>query len=114
MADDLAQKTCVPCHGGVPPLPESEVNRLLGQLSKGWHVVEGREIAKVYLFNNFVEAVDFVNAITPIAEQEGHHPDLEVGWGRVAVHLRTHAIDGLTENDFILAAKIDQLSPRPA
>lgn len=112
MADELAQKKCVPCHGGMPALPDDEVRRLLSQLAYGWQEVDGKEIAKDYAFKNFVQAVDFVNAITPIAEQEGHHPDLEVGWGRVRVRLRTHAIDGLTENDFILAAKIDQL-PRP-
>lgn len=112
MPDELVEKTCVPCHGGMPPLTEGEVRRLLRQLAGGWQDVDGKEIAKDYAFKNFVQAVDFVNAITPIAEQEGHHPDLEVGWGRVRVRLRTHAIEGLTENDFILAAKIDQL-PRP-
>lgn len=96
----------------MPPLPEAEVRRLLTQL-EGWQVAAGKELTKTYAFKNFVQAVDFVNAITPLAEQEGHHPDLEVGWGRVAVKLRTHAIDGLTENDFILAAKIDQL-PAPS
>ena len=109
MADELAEKTCIPCHGGMPPLPEGEVRRLLSQLTSGWQDVGGKEICKEYAFKNFVQAVDFVNAITPVAEREGHHPDLELGWGRVRVRLRTHAIDGLTENDFILAAKIDQL-----
>lgn len=97
----------------MPPLPENEVRGLLSQLGNGWQVVKGTEIAKTYSFKNFVQAVDFVNAITPIAEREGHHPDLEVGWGRVHVRLRTHAIDGLSENDFILAAKIDEL-PLPS
>ncbi|HLY64633.1 MAG TPA: 4a-hydroxytetrahydrobiopterin dehydratase [Chloroflexota bacterium] len=108
---DLVQKTCVPCSGGMPPLPEARVQELLRQI-EGWRVEGGKEIVKPFTFKNFVQAVEFVNAITPVAEQEGHHPDLEVGWGKVVVRLTTHAIDGLTENDFILAAKIDQL-PRP-
>lgn len=109
MAVDLAQKRCVPCTGATPPLLDDEVRKLLGQLGEGWQDVGGKEITKTYSFKNFVQAVDFVNAITPVAEQEGHHPDLEVGWGNVRVRLRTHAVNGLTENDFILAAKIDQL-----
>jgi 4a-hydroxytetrahydrobiopterin dehydratase len=114
MAEDLAQKTCVPCEGGIPPLPEDEVRRLLSLLN-GWRVLDGKELAKDYSFRDFVQAVEFVNAITPVAEREGHHPDLEIGWGHARVRVRTHAIDGLSENDFILAAKIDQLplpSPR--
>ena len=87
---------------------------MLNQL-EGWTLVEAgghQEISKRYRFRNFVEAVDFVNRITPVAEAEGHHPDLEVSWGRVGVRLWTHAAGGLTDNDFILAAKIDSFPLR--
>jgi 4a-hydroxytetrahydrobiopterin dehydratase len=88
-------------------LSAAEWQPLLAQL-EGWEVREGVRLAKEYRFKNFVEAVDFVNRITPVAEAEGHHPDLQVGWGRVLVELTTHAANGLTENDFVLAAKIDR------
>jgi 4a-hydroxytetrahydrobiopterin dehydratase len=100
----------------VPPLGQDQAEELLGQLD-GWSLQEAaghQEIAKGFKFRNFVEAVDFVNQITPVAEAEGHHPDLEVSWGRVRVRLWTHAAGGLTENDFILAAKIDRLAHRVA
>ncbi len=105
---DLASRRCVPCEGGTPPLDAAQVEPLLAQLS-GWTVEEGKRLVKEYRFKNFVEAVEFVNEITPVAEAEGHHPDLFVTWGAVKVSLWTHAVGGLTENDFILAAKIDQL-----
>lgn len=103
----LSQKHCVPCEGGTPPLTAAEIEPLLDQLH-GWKIEDGK-LAKSYSFGNFVEAVDFVNAITPVAEAEGHHPDLYVRWGAVRVMLWTHAVNGLSENDFILAAKIDEL-----
>jgi 4a-hydroxytetrahydrobiopterin dehydratase len=96
----------------VPALGPDQVEALLSQLD-GWSLEEEaghQEISKGFKFRNFVEAVDFVNRITPVAEAEGHHPDLEVSWGRVRVLLWTHAAGGLTENDFILAAKIDSLA----
>ena len=108
-AGELAQKHCVPCEGGTPPLTQAQVEPLLAQLD-GWAVVEGKQIAKSYRFKNFVEAVDYVNKITPVAEAEGHHPDLLVRWGEVRIELWTHAIGGLSENDFIMAAKIDQVA----
>ncbi|MHB8621005.1 MAG: 4a-hydroxytetrahydrobiopterin dehydratase [Chloroflexota bacterium] len=108
MDAELTQKSCLPCSGATPPLGTADIQELL-KLLDGWRVVDGKELAKSYAFKNFVEAVQFVNAITPVAEREGHHPDLLVGWGTVRVMLRTHAIDALSENDFILAAKIDQL-----
>jgi 4a-hydroxytetrahydrobiopterin dehydratase len=108
-AGELAQKHCVPCEGGTPPLTGAQIEPLLAQLG-GWEVVEGKQLAKSYPFRNFVEAVDFVNKITPVAEAEGHHPDLVVRWGEVRVELWTHAIGGLSENDFIMAAKIDEVA----
>ncbi len=107
-ASELAQKRCVPCEGGTPPLTDEPVEPLLQQLD-GWEVINGKKLSKSFRFANFVEAVDFVNKITPVAEAEGHHPDLVVRWGEVRVELWTHAIGGLSENDFIMAAKIDQV-----
>jgi 4a-hydroxytetrahydrobiopterin dehydratase len=108
----LAARRCVPCEAGTPPLRPEQWRPLLEQLD-GWEVRDSVRLTKEYRFNDFVQAVDFVNRITPIAEAEGHHPDLQVGWGRVLVELTTHAAHGLTENDFVLAAKIDQDAARP-
>lgn len=109
MASELNGKTCVPCTSQTPTLPLQEIERLLEQLGGDWQLIGEKALTKAYRFKDFLEAVGFVNAITPVAEQEGHHPDLLVTWGRVRVTLQTHVIDGLSENDFILAAKIDQL-----
>lgn len=108
---DLARKSCTPCKGGIPPLEIHEYEPLLKQL-EGWTVEDGRRLVKSYSFPNFVEAVRFVDAITPIAESEGHHPDLYVKWGEVRAILYTHKINGLHENDFILAAKLDEAYAR--
>jgi 4a-hydroxytetrahydrobiopterin dehydratase len=107
-ANDLASRTCVPCRGGVPPLGADEVARLLGEL-QGWEVVEGHHLKKTFAFPNFRQSLALVNRIGEVAEAEGHHPDICFGWGHAAVTIYTHAIDGLTESDFILAAKIDAL-----
>ncbi|TMI78954.1 MAG: 4a-hydroxytetrahydrobiopterin dehydratase [Bacillati bacterium ANGP1] len=104
----LADKRCVPCLGGTPPLTPAEIAPLLAQL-EGWTVEAHKRLTKPFKFKNFVEAVAFVNAIMPVAEHEGHHPDLHVRWGQVRVELWTHKIDGLTESDFVMAAKIDRL-----
>ncbi|MBI4816070.1 MAG: 4a-hydroxytetrahydrobiopterin dehydratase [Deltaproteobacteria bacterium] len=104
----LAEKDCVPCRGGVPPLSDGEVSRLLGELGGGWQVVEGHHLGKTFTFSDFKSALAFVNRIGELAEQQGHHPDLELGWGRVRIEIFTHAIGGLTESDFVLAAKCDQ------
>lgn len=109
MSTDLAQRKCTPCRGDVPPLTREEFAPLLARLPEGWEVVEDRRLVKAFPFRNFVQAVDFVQALTPIAEEEGHHPDLHVRWGEVRVELWTHKIGGLHENDFILAAKLDRL-----
>jgi 4a-hydroxytetrahydrobiopterin dehydratase len=105
-----AERHCVACKPGTPPLPVAEVDALLGRLG-GWTVEDAaghRQLTKTYRFKGFMPAVEFVNRIAPIAEAEGHHPDLLVGYGAVTVELWTHAAGGLTENDFILAARIDQ------
>ncbi|MGH9533253.1 MAG: 4a-hydroxytetrahydrobiopterin dehydratase [Terriglobales bacterium] len=103
----LAEKSCVPCRGGVPPLSGVELERLRQQLPS-WTVVQGHHLQRDYKFPDFVTALAFVNQIGAIAEKEGHHPDIELGWGRVGVRTFTHKIDGLTESDFILAAKIEE------
>lgn len=104
----LAEKHCVPCRGGVPPLQGPELERLAGQVPD-WQVVQGHHLVRSFAFPDFVTALAFVNRAGAIAEQEGHHPDLYLYWGKVEVHIWTHKIDGLTESDFILAAKIDQV-----
>jgi 4a-hydroxytetrahydrobiopterin dehydratase len=104
---ELAQKHCVPCRGGVPPLKGAELLKLAAQLPD-WKVVDEHHITKTFQFPDFQTALAFVNRAGAVAEAEGHHPDLTLTWGRVDVTTYTHKIDGLTESDFILAAKIDQ------
>jgi 4a-hydroxytetrahydrobiopterin dehydratase len=108
---NLADKKCVPCRGGVPPLEGEELARLAAQL-QGWKVVEQHHIEKSFLFPDFKTALDFVVRVGDVAEEQGHHPDLTLSWGRVGVQIHTHKIEGLTESDFILAAKIDRLYSR--
>jgi len=103
----LAQKRCVPCRGGVPPLKGEELQKLSAQLSD-WEVVADHHITRTFVFPDFKTALAFVNRAGEIAEAEGHHPDMLLTWGRVDVKTYTHKIDGLTESDFILAAKIEQ------
>jgi 4a-hydroxytetrahydrobiopterin dehydratase len=105
--DSLANRHCVPCHGGVPRLKGEEIEPLLRQL-QGWEVFEEHHLAKQYKFGNFRDALAFVNRVGAVAETEGHHPDIAFGWGYARLTVYTHAIDGLTESDFILAAKIDE------
>lgn len=104
---DLTQKKCVPCEGGVPTLGKAEIEKLLTQVS-GWSL-NGKWITKEFQFKNFVAAMKFVNQVANLAEEEGHHPDIHIHYNRVRLDIWTHAIDGLSENDFILAAKIDAL-----
>jgi 4a-hydroxytetrahydrobiopterin dehydratase len=108
MPEDLADQNCVPCKGGTPALRLEQIQPLLAQL-EGWKIEDGKKLVKSYKFKNFVEAVRFVNAITPVAEEQGHHPDLYVRWGEVRAYLWTHSIDGLTESDFYMAAKLDRV-----
>ena len=106
---DLGSKSCKPCEGGVPPLTLPEIERLLAQLT-GWDVL-GVELVKVFQFGNYYETMAFVNAAAWVSHRENHHPDLEVGYRQCRVRYSTHAIGGLSENDFICAAKIDALLP---
>ncbi len=105
----LAGKNCVPCRGGVPPLRGEEIEPLLTQVS-GWRVVDEHHLEKDYAFPDFQTALDFVNQAGGIAEEQGHHPDIFLSWGKAGIKIWTHKIDGLTESDFILAAKIDELA----
>jgi 4a-hydroxytetrahydrobiopterin dehydratase len=109
-ADELTRKHCVPCEGGVPTLPAEEVRQLLAALP-GWRLTaDGKHIRREWRVKDFATALDFFNRVGQIAEEEDHHPDLHlVGYRNVAIEISTHAAGGLTENDFILAAKIDRL-----
>lgn len=109
MSRRLAERECEPCHGDVPPLEGEELADLLDELPAGWEVVEGHHLAKTFEFDDFASALDFVNEVGELAEEQGHHPDLHLSWGEVGVEVWTHAIDGLSENDFILAARIERL-----
>jgi 4a-hydroxytetrahydrobiopterin dehydratase len=104
----LASRHCVPCRGGVPPL-EGEALETFARQLPDWRVVEQHHLEKSYRFPDFKTALEFVNRIGMVAEEEGHHPDLCFGWGNVQVTIFTHKIKGLTESDFILAAKVDEL-----
>lgn len=105
---DLADKTCVPCRGGVPALKGEELQALALQVPH-WQVVDGHHIVRKFEFPDFRQALAFVNRVGEVAEQQGHHPDILFTWGKAEVKTYTHKIDGLTESDFILAAKIDKL-----
>ncbi|MDE3180931.1 MAG: 4a-hydroxytetrahydrobiopterin dehydratase [Acidobacteriota bacterium] len=104
----LASKTCVPCRGGVPPLKGAELRALESQVA-GWKVVDEHHLVKTFTFPDFKAALLFVNRVGGIAEEQGHHPDIYLTWGKAEIKTWTHKIDGLTESDFILAAKIDEL-----
>ena len=109
---DLAAKKCKPCEGGVAPLSADEARRMLGQLKPGWQLVEdGRAIKRELSFKDFYHTMSFVNALAHVANLEDHHPDLEVGYNYCRIRYSTHAIGGLSENDFICAAKADALTP---
>lgn len=105
---DLAEQSCVPCRGGVPPLAGTALASFAEQVPE-WSVVDGHHVEREFTFPNFVEALAFTNKVGELAETEGHHPDIYLAWGKVGVKIWTHKIDGLTESDFVLAAKIDRL-----
>lgn len=105
---ELAKKECVPCKGGVPPLRGNDLAILLEQLGDGWQIVDEHHLEKEYTFKNFREALDFTHRIGELAEAQGHHPDIYLAWGKAKLTIWTHKIDGLTESDFILAAKADE------
>ncbi len=104
---ELAKKKCVPCSGDTPPLKGAELEQLKTQLGNDWRVTDGHHLEKSYTFKDFVGALDFTNRVGAVAEAQGHHPDIYLGWGKVKLTIWTHAINGLTESDFILAAKAD-------
>jgi 4a-hydroxytetrahydrobiopterin dehydratase len=106
---DLTAKDCVPCRGGVPPLEGEALADLTKQLGHEWRVVDGHHLEKEFAFPDFKTALAFTNRVGALAEAEGHHPDILLAWGKVKITLFTHKIDGLTESDFILAAKAEQL-----
>ena len=106
---DLAGKQCIPCKGGVPPLRGAELGALLEQLGGGWQVVDEHHLAKDYRFVDFTGALAFANRVGGMADEQQHHPDIHLSWGHVRVEIWTHKIDGLTESDFVFAAKADRL-----
>ncbi len=108
--EKLARRRCQPCEGGVPPLDQTAVAELRRALHADWTLsADGKWLVRSIAFENYARTLGFVNAVGWIAESEDHHPDLEVVWGKCTVKWSTHAVDGLTENDFICAAKVDQL-----
>ncbi|MEO5929494.1 MAG: 4a-hydroxytetrahydrobiopterin dehydratase [Candidatus Kapaibacterium sp.] len=106
---DLAEKECVPCRGGVPALTHEEIAPLRALLGGGWNVVDDHHLAKDFLFDDFLGALAFTNKVGALAESQGHHPDIHLAWGKAGMEIWTHKVNGLTESDFILAAKIDKL-----
>jgi len=104
----LAQETCIPCRGGVPPLKGEELDALQEKLGNGWQIINEHHLEKEYIFADFRQALDFTVKVGEVAENQGHHPDIYLAWGKVKLTIWTHKIDGLTESDFILAAKADQ------
>lgn len=107
-ACDLTSRRCQPCRGGVSPLAGEALDELTGRLGEGWTVVDGHHLEKTYKFKDFKQALAFVNRVGEVAEAEGHHPQICFTWGKVTLKLWTHKVNGLHENDFILAAKADQ------
>ncbi len=109
---DLADKKCIPCEGNIPPFDKSEIHKYLKKVD-GWNVENNEQksfhLIKKFSFKNFKESQNFVNEISRIAEEENHHPDISFGWGYCEVKIFTHAIKGLAESDFVLAAKIDKI-----
>jgi 4a-hydroxytetrahydrobiopterin dehydratase len=106
--ESLAEKNCVPCRGGVPPMKGNELQRML-KLVPGWKAIDEHHITCAFTFPDFKQALEFVNRVGTVAEQQGHHPDILLTWGKAEITLWTHKINGLSESDFIMAAKIDGL-----
>jgi 4a-hydroxytetrahydrobiopterin dehydratase len=109
MPSELASRRCVPCRGGTLPLAGAALESLREQLGGDWRVVDGHHLEKEYRFPDFRRALDFTNRVGALAEDQNHHPDVHLAWGRVGLTIWTHTIDGLTESDFVLAAKADAL-----
>ena len=106
----LIDKKCVPCRGGVPPLTTEETQKYLKELKIEWQVTDNKKISREFKFKSFREAMDFVNKVAEVAEKEDHHPDMKISYRKVVMELTTHAIGGLSENDFIMARKIEELA----
>ena len=109
MNSNLTQKTCVPCEGGVEPIKGEKLREYARLIHAEWLVVDEHHLAREFKFRDFLEALNFANRVGGIAEEEGHHPDILISYGKAVVTIWTHAIDGISENDFILAAKIDNI-----
>ena len=105
----LEEKTCIPCKGGVPPLEAESIQDLLTQLGNGWHAIDNHHLHKEFRLKDFVEALAFTNRVGVIAEEQNHHPDIYLAWGKVGITIWTHKIDGLTESDFVFAAKCGEV-----
>jgi 4a-hydroxytetrahydrobiopterin dehydratase len=110
MTEELASQTCVPCRGGVPPLKGDELRQILQEVPQ-WQVINEHHVTRTFPFPDFKHALAFVNRVGEVAEQQGHHPDILLTWGKAEITMWTHKIDGLTRSDLIMAAKIDQLYP---
>ena len=106
----LADKECVPCKGGVPALDGEALARLYAELGASWDLVDGHHLEKSYKFENFRKALEFTNQVGELAESVNHHPELHLGWGRVRIEIWTHKVGGLTESDFVFAAKVEELT----
>tara|TARA_B110000008_G_C16952822_1_gene557019 strand:- start:1627 stop:1974 length:348 start_codon:yes stop_codon:yes gene_type:complete len=106
---ELASKICIPCQGGVPPLDQNEMEELITELNPQWKIVDNHHLLREWKFDDFKDALNFTNLAGSICEEQNHHADFELSWGRVQVMIFTHKIDGLVESDFILAAKIDKI-----
>ena len=111
---NFQEKRCIPCEGGIPPLDATTISKYLKEVP-GWNAVENKKLVREFKLKNFVESMEFVDCVAEIAEAEGHHPDIHILYNLVRFELTTHAIGGLSENDFILAAKINSVQqPNPA
>ena len=108
----MDNKTCIPCQGGIPPLNKKEINNFIKELDSDWKVYKSKEIRKEYMFKTYKEAIIFVNNVAELAEEEGHHPFIHINYKKVLIILFTHKINGLHENDFIVASKCDLLHSR--
>ncbi len=110
MVNELESRECVPCRGGVPPLEAAEIQDLLAQLGNDWQAIDDHHLQKEFKLKNFAEALAFTNQVGAIAEAQNHHPDIYLAWGKVGITIWTHKIDGLTESDFVFAAKCEKVA----
>ena len=108
MVEKLVNRQCVPCQGGMRPLKGDQLEQLEHELGEGWSVIDEHHLEKEFKFDTYLDGVNFVNEVAAIADEQNHHPDIYLGYGKVRITLLTHKIGGLSENDFILAAKIEQ------